>query len=258
MNQLGLAARSRGRRDGSGGRGNHSGGRRRRRRSRADGFGRPGLTSSAPALSKRGGPSAFDREDGNDLGTDGLGSRSTPAQPTSTARAVETDGTAGDGNVVVVGVVPTLIGEALYRIWTISAMTTKIDMQARAHGIASPQLGRTSVRGVYKRYQTDADVRTEPDDRNSTATRLTAPGVQTKIGTAEPDDLIVPLGNLETGIGRVARNVVQRRPISERGPGRHAQTERRIACRMKLECRGSFHERAGRGEGGEQRDESYL
>lgn len=94
--------------------------------------------------------------------TAGLGSRSASSEPTASTCTIQADRSSGDGDMVVIGVVPPLIGKS---------------------GVTGPELGRSSIHRV-------------------------AASVQAEVGSGQPHDLVVTLGDLEAGGSRSTRDVV--------------------------------------------------
>lgn len=87
---------------------------------------------------------------------------------------------------------------------------------------------------------------------------LTAPSVQAEVGSGQPHDLVVSLGDFEPGSSRSTRDVVQRRPVTRGGTGRYSEAEVLVAGWVKFESGSSLDERGSRGEGGKDCDESEL
>lgn len=142
----------------------------------------------------------------------GLGPRGASSEPTASTCTVQADRSSGDGDMVVIGIVPTLIGES---------------------GVTGPELGRSPVHRV-------------------------AASIQAEVGSGQPHDLVVTLGDLEAGGSRSTRDVVQRRPVCRGSTGRYSEAEGLVAGWMKFESGSSLDKRGSRGEGGKDCDEGEL
>lgn len=171
--------------------------------------------------------------------------------------SVQADISACDGDVQVIGVVPLLIRQALRR---------RGKMSEREDAVVSTKwcdLQGNKSRAWQDHRQSGLGYGHQKVVKWTCLSRcqavidwgLTAPGVQTKVGPGQPDNLVVPLGDFEPGSRRAAGDVGQQSPVCERGTDRDAETQCDGIIWVDLEGRGSFDERGSRSERGEDGNE---